>query len=358
MSFDPNQPYQDLPLLPPAFELDDVDILKKVNRANIALSRLSGASLAVPNRELLLEPLTVREAVASSGIENINTTVSEVFQAELFPLAEASGPQKETIHYKQALLHGFELVKSQGFLATNSVLAIQEILEPNKPGIRKVPGTKIADQLGRVFYTPPVGEDLIRKLLKNFDDYFNDMTTEIDPLVRNAILHYQFEAIHPFLDGNGRTGRILMVLHLVLAGRLELPILFLSGYINQNRPDYYRFLRAVTSENAWKSWILYVLRAIEEQANSTSATIHSILALQSSIEGPMRKIKPALPVKDLLIYLFSNPFYTREKVSTVLGVHANSALKYLNSLENAGILKSFVHKREKVFFMESFLELL
>ena len=295
MSCDPELPYNELPLLPPASDLDDVDILKKVNRANIALARLNGASLAMPNRDLLLEPFTVREAVASSGIENINTTVSEVFQAELFPIAEASKPQKETLHYKQALLYGYAFARKSGFIATNAIGEIQAILEPDKGGIRGLSGTKIADQAsGKVYYTPPEGEELIRSLLKNFDDYFNDMATDVDPLIRNAILHYQFEAIHPYYDGNGRTGRILMVLHLVLSGRLDLPILFVSGYINEHRSDYYRLLREVTSLGNWKPWILYVLNAIESQALDTATTIDKMLAIRSRIEPMMRAIRPSI----------------------------------------------------------------
>ena len=356
---DPDKPFNGLPLLPPVTDLEDIEILKKVNRANIALSRLNGASLAVPNRELLLEPLSVREAVASSGIENINTTVSEVFQAELFPIAEASEPQKETMHYKQALLFGNGYVRKNGFIASNSIIEIQSILEPEKPGIRRLPGTKIADQVtGKIYYTPPEGEDLIRSLLKNFDDYFNDTTTDVDPLIRNAVLHYQFEAIHRFYDGNGRTGRILMVLQLVLAGRLDLPILFISGFINEHRSEYYSLLSGVTFSKAWKPWILYVLSAIESQALSTAHTIDKMLELRNRIEPRMRQIKPSMPVKEIIEYLFSNPFYSRGKMSSALSVHSNSSLKYLNALESVSVVQSFTHKREKIFFMKDFLELL
>jgi Fic family protein len=330
-----------------------------VNKANIALSRLNGASLAVPNKSLLLEPLTVREAVASSGIENINTTISEVFQAELWPVAEASKPQKETMYYKKALLSGFAQVREKGFIATNAIIDLQSVLEPERGGIRRLPGTKIADlNSGKVYYTPPEGEDRIRSLLKNFEDYFNDMNSEVDPLIRNAILHYQFESIHPFYDGNGRTGRILMVLHLVLSGRLDLPILFISGYINEHRSEYYRLLREVTSAGAWKPWILYVLNAIEVQAHSTAKTIDAMLALRNSLEPAMRAIKPAIPVKEITEYLLSNPFYSRERLSESLSVHPNSSLKYLNALEKAGLVKSFIVKKEKVFFMERLLSLL
>lgn len=359
MPFDPNRPFDDLPLLPPDYDLDDVQILKRVNTANKALARLNGASLAVPNRVLLLEPLTVREAVASSGIENINSTVSDVFQAELFPLEDVPQPEKETLHYKRALLHGFDYLVDRRFLATNAILEIQSILEPEKAGLRTLPGTKIADHYsGDVYYTPPEDPDRVRELLRNFDDYFNNHNGDVDPLIMNAILHYQFEAIHPFFDGNGRTGRILMVLHLVLSECLDLPILFLSGYINQHRSDYYRLLRAVSSRGEWKPWILFILDAIETQAVSTTATIDAMLHLQRAMEARMRPIRPALPVKELVEYLFSTPFYSRRHLSERLKRHPNSALKYLNLLEEHGLLTSFTVKREKVFVLDSFLRLL
>ncbi len=251
------------------------------------------------------------------------------------------------------------MVRKQEFLSTNSYIAIQSILEPGKEGIRRLPGTKIVDNInGTVYYTPPDGENNIRNLLKNFEDYYNEPDTEVDPLIRNAILHYQFEAIHPFYVGNGRTGRILMVLHLVLMKRLDLPLLFLSGFINKSRSDYYRLIREVTSQSQWKSWILYILQAIEEQANSTSQTIYNILQLHRDLEPKMREIKPAPPVRELLAYLLSGPFYTRDRLSKQLSVHPNSGLKYLNNLEVAGILKSFTHNREKIFFLEDFLRLL
>lgn len=359
MSFDPTQPFNDLPLLPPVSDLEDIQILKKVNTANKALARLNGASLAVPNRVLLLEPFTVREAVASSGIENINTTVSDVFQAELFPLENAPRPQKETLHYKQALLHGYRYLSEKGFLATNGIIEIQSILEPEKPGIRSLPGTTIADQVSKkVYYTPPDKQNLLHSLMKNFDDFFNQPPGELDPLILNAILHYQFEAIHPFYDGNGRTGRILMVLHLVLTECLDLPILFLSGYINKTRAEYYRRLRAVSSDGAWKDWILYILEAIEVQAKSTTATIDGMLELRNRIEKIMSEIRPSLPTKELSEYLFSTPFYTRHRLAERLNKHPNSALKYLNTLEEGGILSSRTKNREKIFTLDEFLSLL
>lgn len=253
-NFNPEQPYNALPQLPPSFNFDDVEILKKVNNANIALARLSGEAKSIPNRHLLIEPLSFREAVASSEIENIHTTFNDAIQATYIDESELKIEQKEIKNYREALLKGYRLVIEQEFLNTNSFITIQSILEPTKPDIRKIPGTKIQNRsTGEILFTPPEGEDLIRKLLKNFEDYFNDTADEIDPLIKMAVMHYQFEAIHPFLDGNGRTGRILMVLYLCMVKRLELPILFISGYINQHKNDYFSLLSEVTHKENWKN---------------------------------------------------------------------------------------------------------
>lgn len=357
--FDPLKPYNNLPLLPPKCNFDDVRILKKVNKANIALSKLEASSIAIPNRTLLIEPLSVREAVASSGIENINTTVAEVFQAELFPGKEVTKEQKETLHYRDALRVGYMLIQKNHFLNTNSFLEIQGILEPNKKGIRKLPGTSIKNSTtGEVRYTPPEGEGNIRDLLKNFENYYNDFSDDIDPLVKMAVLHYQFEAIHPFYDGNGRTGRILMILYLILAKRLELPILFISGYINNNRSEYYRLLRGVDSKEGWVEWILFILNAVETQAAETHETIKSIKELQDSYRERMKVELPKIYSADLVEFLFANPFYNQEQLSKRIGVHVNTAAKYLNSLLEAGFIDSFKHKTAKIYFNEKFLDLL
>ena len=188
MSFDPNKPYNDLPLLPPNFNIDDIEILKKVNKANIALSKLSGEAKSIPNRQVLIEPLSFREAVASSEIENIHTTLDEAFQVTFVSENELKKEQKETRNYRASLYAGYKLIKEKGFLNTNSFLEIQSILEPDKPGIRKIPVTIKNTDTGEVFYTPPVGEDLIRSLLKNLEDYFNDFSDNVDPLIKMAVL--------------------------------------------------------------------------------------------------------------------------------------------------------------------------
>lgn len=359
MNIDNKKPHNLLPFLPPEADLNDVNILKKVNTANIALSKLEGSSLSIPNRNLLIEPLSVREAVASSGIENINTTVAEIFQAELFPDKVQSKAQKETLHYKDALRVGFALIHKQGFLHTNSFLEIQKILEPNKAGIRKLPGTSIVNSsTGEILYTPPEGEDNIRRLLENYENYFNNFSDDVDPLIKLAILHYQFEAIHPFYDGNGRTGRILMVLYLILAKRLELPILFISGFINQHRSDYYRLLKAVTKDGNWQEWIMFILNAVETQAVETAGIVSEIKKMHHEYKEILKDKLPKIYTAELVDYLFANPFYSQQSLSQVVGKERKTAAKYLNSLLDKKLIEAFKFKREKIYFCPKLLKLL
>jgi Fic family protein len=358
--FDPKKPFNELPKLPPNFNFDDVEILKKVNSANIALSKLSGIAQSIPNRDLLIVPLTVREAVASSGIENINTTVEEVFQASLFDGTCITKEQKEVLHYKDALMEGFALLTERGFLNTNSFIKIQSVLEPDKKGIRKVPGVKIANSVtGEALYTPPETEALIRDSLKNFEDFYNGVEDEgIDILIKTAVCHYQFESIHPFLDGNGRVGRILMVLQLILAQRLQMPIIFLSGYINKNRADYYRLLREVTSSNNWKDWTLFILSAIEEQSKETTSTVVKIKDLMQEYRTEIKSVLPKIYSADLIEFLFSFPYYTQKKLSESMSLNRNTSLKYLNTLQENSFLQLFKLRKENVYYSTKFLNIL
>jgi Fic family protein len=359
MSFDPNKPYNDLPLLPPNFNIDDIEILKKVNKANIALSKLSGEAKSIPNRQVLIEPLSFREAVASSEIENIHTTLDEAFQVTFVSENELKKEQKETRNYRASLYAGYKLIKEKGFLNTNSFLEIQSILEPDKPGIRKIPVTIKNTDTGEVFYTPPVGEDLIRSLLKNLEDYFNDFSDNVDPLIKMAVLHYQFESIHPFLDGNGRTGRILMVLYLCLAARLELPILFISGFINQNRKDYYRLLREITAAANWKEWILFILTAVEEQSIHTMNSVTGIRELMKKYREDINSKLPKIYSAELVEYLFSFPYYSQSLMMEKLNIASrNTASKYFSELIGIGLIKEEKYKNDKVYFCPEFHQLL
>ncbi|MCK9280249.1 MAG: Fic family protein [Melioribacteraceae bacterium] len=356
--FYPELPHNNLPILPPTFNFDDVEILKKVNTANIALTRLSGEAKSIPNRHLLIEPLSFREAVASSEIENIHTTFNEAIQVTYLEESELKIEQKETKNYREALLKGYNLVTAKEFLNTNSFITIQSILEPSKPGIRKISGIKIQNKnSGKIVYTPPEGEDLIRKLLKNYEDYFNDSSDKIDPLIKMAVLHYQFEAIHPFLDGNGRTGRILMVLYLCMVKRLELPILFLSGYINQNKNEYYNLLRGVTQKDNWKEWIIYILNAVESQSINTTKSVISIRELMQKYRLEI-KDKTKIYSADLIEYLFSSPFYNQKTLQTSLGISRNTTSKYFSELERLYLIQSYKYKNDKIYYSPEFQSLL
>jgi Fic family protein len=360
MSFDPNKPYNDLPPLPPGFNFDDIDILKKVNKANIALSKLSGEAKSIPNREVLIEPLTFREAVASSEIENIHTTVDESFEDTYVIEEELKKAQKETRNYRKALLAGYDLIKKNSFLNTNSFIEIQSVLEPAKPGIRKIPGTKIQNKTTKeILFTPPEGETSLRNLLKNFEDYFNDFSDDVDPLIKMAVMHYQFEAIHPFLDGNGRTGRILMVLYLCLAKRLELPILFISGYISKQKNDYYRLLREVTTKQNWKEWILYILTAVETQSINTTRSVTGIRELMKKYREDIQTKLPKIYTAELVEYLFSNPFYSQSSMQDKLHIASRkTASKYFSELKGIGIIEEKKYKNDKVYYCPEFHELL
>ncbi|MCM2339221.1 MAG: Fic family protein [Burkholderiales bacterium] len=365
MKNDPQKPYNNLPILPPDFNFDDIDILKLTNRANIALSELNGTARTLPNRDLVFNPLAIREAVASSGVENIHTTVAEVFKADVLNKETLSftDPRKETLHYKEALWKGVKLILDRGFLNTNDFIILQKILEPEKSGIRNISQTKEPVRIENgitheVIYTPPEGEELIRVFLKNFEDFYNDNDSqEPDLLVKMAILHYQFEAIHPFRDGNGRTGRILMVLYLVLVKRLDLPFLFMSGYILGSKDIYYKLLREVTEKEKWKDWIIYVLNGVIKQANETNKIILSIRQLILDYKFKIKGTK--LPSEARFIdYLFSKSYYTYKDLANSTGIHLNTAQKYLNLLAKDGMLKKDKVKKEVLFYNPELIKLL
>lgn len=362
-NFDPKKPYQDLPLLPPQVDFDDVDLLKLVNKANNSLYELKGAAHLLPNGFILISPLSVREAVESSGIENIVTTVADALRADIiYDKNELKGAEKEILNYRDALLEGFRLLQKDGFLNTNSIIQIQSILEPNKKGIRNIPDVALRNSRTReVRYTPPEGPDIIRDKMKNLEDYFNNIEEfdDIDPLIRAAVIHYQFEAIHPFFDGNGRTGRMLIVLYLVKVGRLDLPILFLSKYILENQEDYYKLLLEVTSKNNWREWVIYLLKGIDKQAQETKEKIIAIKDLMSVYKNMEVELGKAGVMSGAVIdYLFSNAFYTQQTMSLKLGVHRNTAAKYFSELEILGVVKKFKYKRENIYYNETFIKIL
>jgi len=337
-----------LKCLPPDVKLETNKVLKNLVRAHRALAILKGFSDTIPNKNILINAVIINEAKDSSEIENIITTHDELYKTMsrenyLNPAA------KEVANYRTALWYGYQMVKKKRMLTTNMILEIQQLIETNRAGIRKLPGTVLKDSVGDVIYTPPVGEKEIISLLTNLEKYINEDNDYLDPLIKLAIIHYQFEAIHPFYDGNGRTGRIINVLYLVLKELLDSPILYLSKFIVRNKISYYHLLREVTEDESWEDWILFILQGIEETAEETLKLIKKINSLQ---EDTAREIKSKLPKiysRELTELLFFE-FYTKIKyIEEGLNVSRKTAANYLSSLEGAGILTSEKVGRERIY---------
>ncbi len=355
--FNPLKPHNSLPHLPPKYDFDQIAILKAVNAANKALSRLNALASKLPDSSILISPLLVRESLASSKIENINTTMQEIFQMELLPEKKRSGPAKEVLHYRDAMLHGLSIVRKKGFLSTNDFIDIQKIVEPNKFGIRKMPVTIQNSATKEVLFTPPEGEKLLRDLLQNIEQYINHNTDNTDPLIKMAVFHYQFESIHPFLDGNGRVGRILMILYLVMSGLLDLPVLFLSGYVGKNKSDYYRLLQK-TREGDFGDIVLYFLKGVQAQAEEGAKRVEKIDKLMKDFRS---HIPATIKVQhhDLVECLFSRPLITIDFIQERFNLAARqTASKYLAILIDAELLEERKLGKTKIFFSKPFLQLL
>jgi len=349
-----------LPLLPPSFDFKTIEILEKTLKANIALSQLNGLIMSLPDQSLILLPLTAKEAVSSSGIENIFSTTLDILQNEVFGSdARMDLSIKETLRYKDALFQGYKLIQSKHILTTNDIISIHSIIEPNKKGVRKIPGTVIARSDGKVVHTPPQSEQDIRDLLTNLENYVNSQTTSgIDPLIKVAISHYQFESIHPFYDGNGRTGRILMLLELVLYGRLSFPCLFLSDYILSNKDRYYQGLQDVRDSGDWKNWVLYILEAIEIQSQQTTQKVRQIIELKKNFSEELKRKLPRFATYDLIEHFFSNAFYTVIILSKTMNITPKTARNYLKQMEDNGILKQELVKNQKLYFIPALVDIL
>jgi len=305
MVFDRDKPFNDLPLLPPDVDMESKAILKKAIAANRELAELKGAGDAIPNQEILVNAIVLQEARLSSEIENIVTTTDELYKATDEDPTKVDQPTKEVLRYREALWHGFENLKTRP-LSTNLFIELVGIIKQTDLGIRKVPGTKIADNRGEIVFTPPEGEALLREKLANLERFMH-AEDGIDPLVKLAVIHYQFEAIHPFTDGNGRTGRIINILYLVEKELLKIPVLYLSHYIIRNKAAYYAGLRRVTEYNAWEEWILYMLEAIAATARQTRDKILRIRDVMNAAQELARTKAPKIYSKDLIELILSSP---------------------------------------------------
>ncbi len=341
MNFNPEKPYNDLPLLPPKAEIETNSVLKKLVNASQNLAELKGYVELLPNKGIILNSITLQEAKDSSEIENIVTTHDQLFKAISASKAVIDPAVKEVLNYRDALYKGLALVRKHNLLTTNTIVAIQGELEQNKAGIRKLPGTKPAnDRTGEVMYTPPENEKAIRDLLTNLETYINTDDDNVHPLIKLAIIHYQFESIHPFYDGNGRTGRIINVLYMVMKNMLTEPILYLSRYITENKAEYYTLLRKVTIDNAWEEWICFMLTAIEKTSGYTLALCKEIMALMEEVRKTLQGKRPKIYSHELLEVLFNNVYTRTHHLTSKKIASRNVAGKYLKELESLGVLKS------------------
>jgi Fic family protein len=354
--WDPGRPYNDLPRLPPNTELETKPVLKQCVTARAALAELKQAAELIPDPAMLINTLPLLEARASSEIENIVTTADKLFQ-HLQADGGADPATKEALRYRRALLEGVGALKTRP-LTTRTAESICTQIKGVEMTVRKVPGTALAnDATGEVVYTPPAGEALIRDLLANWERFLHDEET-LDPLVRMAAAHYQFEAIHPFTDGNGRTGRVLNSLFLVEKGLLPLPILYLSRYIIAHRADYYSLLLAVTRDNAWEPWLLYMLRAVEDTAAWTTAKIAAIRRLAADTTEYVRHKLPKIYSRELVDVIFEQPYCRIANLVEAKIAGRQAASRYLKALVDIGILREQAVGKEKLFVHPKLLTLL
>lgn len=347
--------------LPDSIQVETPDVLRQAARAHRRLAELKGIVGTIPNQSILIDTLALQEAKDSSEIENIITSSDEIYQVDATAALYPSLAAKEVHSYAAALKLGFERVRQQRFLRTEDVLAIQATLLESRTGLRTMPATALRNQeTGEVVYRPPQHIDTLNELMGNFLGYFHneDEATELDPLVRMAVLHHQFESIHPFYDGNGRTGRILNLLHLVLHGLLDLPVLYLSRYIVRNKKDYYQYLQTVRDTGDWDKWTLYMLRAVEETSRETITLVQSIRTLMQSAKKRLRETYPRFYSQDLINNLFRHPYTKIEFIERDLGVSRQTAASYLNKLCDENFVRKMKVGRTNFYINESLFQLL
>lgn len=314
-------------------------ILKKLASSSRKLAELKGMAASIPNQGILINTLALQEAKDSSEIENIVTTHDELFKDDVLPDAFASPAAKEVLRYRQALRVGFELVRTSGLLTCNHIIQIQGELERNNAGFRKLPGTALKDGAGQTIYTPPQDPAHIIELMRGLERFMNDADLfDADPLIKMALIHHQFESIHPFYDGNGRTGRIVNVLYLVKEGLLDIPVLYLSQHIVRHKADYYRLLQSVREDDAWEDWVLYLLEAVEQTAGQTITTVQ---AIKTALFDYKQRIRAGYKFysQDLINNLFMHPYTKIDFVQRDLQVSRLTATKYLEALSEGGFVQ-------------------
>lgn len=328
-----------LPKLPPSAVLETPKILKQLVKAHRYLAELKGTAKTIPNEHILIDTLTLQEAKDSSEIENIVTTHDDLYKENIL-IESKSHTAKEVYNYARGLRLGFQIVRKEKLLLNKHILEIHRELIENNAGFRTQTGTKLVNSFGDVVYTPPQHKDEVLTLMKNLEKCINDDEfMQIDSLIKMAVIHYQFESIHPFYDGNGRTGRIINILYLVQQGLLDIPVLYLSRYITRNKIAYYQVLQDVRVKNDWESMILYLLKGVETTAKETIILITQIKQLMQSYKHQIRKELPKIYSQDLINNLFKNPYTKIEFLEKDLGVTRQTASNYLDKITRLGLLR-------------------
>jgi Fic family protein len=353
-----------IPTLPLPYDLESKEVLKQLNKANMRLAELKGIAATIPNEQILISTLTLQEAKDSSEVENIVTTQDDLYKASVDLHKDfISAATKEVLNYREAIQQGFNLVRTNKILRNNDIKQIQECLEYNHAGFRAVPGTALKRSDGVVVYTPPQNKATIDTLMQNLEQFINDMEMcDLDPLIKMAIIHHQFESIHPFYDGNGRTGRIINVLYLVMNDLLDLPILYLSRYITRNKGEYYRLIQAVRDKNTnnaeeWKQWIIFILKAVEETSTDTIAMVKGISKLMNEYKQVLRPLFGASYKHELLNNLFFHPYTKIDFLQKDMMLSRQTSAKYLDKIVEVGLLTKMKLGRENYYVNDRLMEL-
>ena len=346
--FNRNIPYNSLPILPPTTNLETTKVLRKTIDASRALAKLNGMLTNLPNPTLFLDTIHLQEAKASSEIENIITTNDDLYRSLVADKKFDNPATKEVISYKEALWNGLQQIETRPFISTNLCVEIVQSIIKNTAGIRTTPGTALKNTKGETIYTPPTGEAVIREKMDNLETFINGEDA-IDPLIKMALMHYQFEAIHPFSDGNGRTGRILLLLYLKLEKLLDTPAIYLSEYIIKNKTDYYTKLRKVTENNDWEGWILYILEMVEYTANKGLERLKNVTLLMEQMTTEIKETIPKVYTKELVEILFRLPYTKRQFLIDAKLGSPKTVGNYLMELEKSGFLISEKVGKEKLY---------
>lgn len=354
----------DIPELPLGFDFETKAVLRQLNKANKRLAELKGVALTIPNENILLSSLVLQEALDSSAVENIVTTSDDLYRADLnFKGGIVNAATKEVLNYRQAMQRGFDLVRHNHLLTLNNIKEIQQVLENNNAGLRTLPGTKLKSSRGDVVYTPPQNPQDIQRYMANLESYINESEIQdIDPLIKLAVIHHQFESIHPFYDGNGRTGRIIAILYLVINDLLDLPILYLSRYITHNKGEYYRLIQAVRDKapdnfSQWEEWILFILKGIEETSVNTMRLVKSISALMAKYKTILKPLFGQQYKHELINNLFFHPYTKIEFMEKDMMVQRKTAAKYLDKIVGAGLLEKVKLGRSNYYINKELMTL-